>query len=85
MRFLLISDFTIDSLAGLLQGDGGGPAASVEVANIDQVVPSLLTLAQGPKNDQADAVLVWTRPEAAVNRFARLLDTPEGGDQQRWI
>jgi FkbH-like protein len=80
MRFLLISDFTIDSLAGLLQGDGGGPAASVEVANIDQVVPSLLTLAQGPKNDQADAVLVWTRPEAAVNRFARLLDTPEGGD-----
>jgi FkbH-like protein len=79
MRFVLISDFTIDSLAVLLQGDDSGIAA-VEVADIGQVVPSLLALAQAPKNDQADAVIVWTRPEDAVPGFAGFSGAPTNGN-----
>lgn len=79
MRFLLISDFTIDSLAGFLQSDGSGTAA-VEVADTGPVVPSLLALAQAPKNDQADVVIVWTQPEDAVPGFADFSGPPTNGN-----
>jgi len=75
MKFLLISDFTIDSLAGFLEGNGAG---TVEIAGVDQVVPSVLALAQDA-ND-ADAVLVWTRPDAAIKGFGDLLAGDGGGD-----
>ena len=77
MQFLLISDFTIDSLAGFFEGDGGNTA---EVAGIDQVTPTLLALADGGNDDRTEAVLVWTRPEAAINGFADVLDGNANSD-----
>ena len=77
MRFLLVSDFTIDSIAGLMQGDDRDTTTMmVEVAPLGHVLPSLLTLAQGPKCEHADAALIWTRPETAIPGFARVLDAP---------
>ena len=77
MRFLLVSDFTIDSIAGLMQSDGRDTTTTmVEVAPLGHVLPSLLTLAQGRKCEHADAVLIWTRPETAIPGFARVLDAP---------
>ena len=77
MRVLLVSDFTIDSIAGLMQSDGRDTTTTmVEVAPLGHVLQSLLTLAQGPKCEHADAVLIWTRPETTIPGFAQVLDAP---------
>lgn len=68
LRGVLIADFTIDEMANQLGHDGDPPALAAEVAPLGQVTQSLL---QGPV---ADFAVVWTRPEAALQGFRRLLD-----------
>jgi FkbH-like protein len=67
---LLVADFTIDELALRLESDAAAPRLSAIVAPFDQVMPTLMS-AKDPKHDY---VVVWTRPEAALPSFARLLD-----------
>lgn len=69
-RGLLIADFTVDDLARHLAGTGDGPPVQAAVAPYGQVAQALL---RGPSPDEADFALVWTRPEAAVPAFARVL------------
>ncbi len=69
-RGLLIADFTVDDLARHLAGSADGPPVQAAVAPFGQVAQALL---QGPTPDTSDFAVVWTRPEAAVPAFARLL------------
>ncbi len=69
-RGYLVSDFTVDELAGLLASPLDGPALHGEVAPFGQVVQSLLG---GPPADAKDFLVVWTRPESAVPSFQQVL------------
>jgi FkbH-like protein len=69
-RGLLVSDFTIDELARLIEADVAAPVLDAVVAPFGQVVPVLMS----PKNPAHDYAVVWTRPEAVLPSFARLLE-----------
>jgi FkbH-like protein len=77
VRSLLISDFTIDGLVPFLAAESESPSFKCEVAPFDQVMQLLL-------DEQADAwrlkpeiAVVWTRPQAAIKSFARLLNVEQ--------
>jgi FkbH-like protein len=70
---LLISDFTIDELARCLEVDPSLPVLAASPAPFGQVVPTLLA----PKQAEHDYAVVWTRPEAVLPSFARLLEFEE--------
>jgi FkbH-like protein len=70
-RGLLVADFTIDELASVLRKDPGRPSVDAHVAPFNQVTQSLLA---SPSDDEADFLLVWTRPESAAPSFGRLAD-----------
>ena len=62
-RGMLVSDFTVQELAGQLRRDDGlGPDVEAEVAPFDQVVQTLHELRDGA-HAGLDFALVWTRPE----------------------
>jgi FkbH-like protein len=69
-RGLLISDFTIDELARCLEADLASPGVAAANAPYGQVVPTLMS-AKSPEHDFA---VVWTRPEAVLPSFARLIE-----------
>jgi FkbH-like protein len=71
-RGTIISDFTIAELATQLPLTGDGPAAEAEVAPFGQVVQALV---QGPIAGHADFAVVWTRPEAVVPSFAKVVSS----------
>ena len=71
--FLLLSDFTIDNLAALLESGPGQPALACRIAPYGQT-------AQVLADDKADCwkgapsyALVWTRPQAVSPAFTSLL------------
>jgi FkbH-like protein len=72
-RGLLVSDFTIDELARCLELDPGGPALAAEMAPYGQVVPTMMSA----RNAEHDYAVVWTRPEAVLPSFGRLLEFEE--------
>ena len=64
-RGLLVSDFTVQELAGQLRRDDGlGPDVEAEVAPFDQVVQTLHELRDGA-HAGLDFALVWTRGESS--------------------
>jgi FkbH-like protein len=65
---VLISDFTIDELAKLVEAVPGPLGLEAQVAPFGQVVQVLM---QGPEA-QADFAVVWTRPESVIPSFARV-------------
>jgi FkbH-like protein len=69
-RGTLISDFTIDELGGQLHRLVDGPGVDAAIAPFGQVVQALM---QGPTGDGSDFAVVWTRPEAAVPGFAKVM------------
>jgi FkbH-like protein len=68
-RGLLIADFTIDPLARALERPTAAVRLHAEIAPYDTVVPTLLA----PPSADADFAVVWSRPEAILPSFARLL------------
>lgn len=69
---VLVADFTINELAGLLAApEYDGLAIEAEVAPFDQVVPSLMALKGKPQ--KTDVVVVWTRPDRTCPSFRDLL------------
>jgi HAD superfamily phosphatase (TIGR01681 family) len=72
MSVHLISDFTVGSFAALLEQDITVPHLAVTVAPYNQVEPALLALAEGT-SPAGEVVFVWTRPEAVIGSFAKLL------------
>jgi FkbH-like protein len=76
-RGLLVSDFTIDELSRALEKDFADPPLAAEVAPFGQVVPTLMA----PPQAGTDFTVVWTRPEAVVPSFARLLEYEAVSDE----
>jgi FkbH-like protein len=72
-KVLLIADSTLNNFAGYLGNDSGSPRMDVSIAPFGQVLQVLL-------NDQLDCwkispdlAVVWTRPEAVIDGFNRVL------------
>lgn len=70
---LLVSDFTIDELARCLELDPGVPILAGAIAPYGQVVPTMMS----PRNAEHDYAVVWTRPQAVLPSFGRLLEFEE--------
>ncbi len=71
---LLISDFTIDVFSGYLQNEAGSPEVMTTAAPFGQVIPVLVDKTMECWKSKHDCAVVWTRPEAVVKTFGRLLD-----------
>jgi FkbH-like protein len=69
-RGLLVSDFTVDELARFLEAGVAGAPVAATIAPYGQVVPTLMS----PRNPEHDYAVVWTRPEAVLPSFARVLE-----------
>ena len=69
-NLLILSDFNADILCGLLNNDGQNPSINAVASGYGQAIPLLLK-----KDDsiweKAQMALVWTRPEAVSETFAR--------------
>jgi len=79
LKGILISDSTLDSLAGYLQNDDEPPAMSCAVAPYDQVMSVLLDDKHDCWKENYDFAVVWTLPHLAAPGFGRLLDNSQAG------
>jgi FkbH-like protein len=70
---LLVADFTIAGLTHFLKA-GEPPSLQASVAPFDQVVPILVNPTAECWQSRPEFALVWTRPQAAIRSFARVLD-----------
>lgn len=73
-KALLISDFNIDVLKGYLVNDQNQPAVEATVASYAPVVPTLLDKNQEIWEETYDFAVVWTRPQAVIDEFGKLLN-----------
>jgi FkbH-like protein len=69
-RLVLISDFNLGTLAGLLANDEAEPRVDVVQAPYGDVVSALVDPAHPAFAAGCDAAIVWTRPEAVATTFA---------------
>jgi FkbH-like protein len=67
---LLVSDFNTSNFSGYLRNDREWPKIEPISAPYGQVHQALLNF----DYDSVDVVIVWTRPEAVIPSFSRLLD-----------
>jgi FkbH-like protein len=72
-EILLIADFTITGFTHFLN-TGEAPSLHARVAPFDQVVPTLVNATSECWNPRPQFAVVWTRPQAAIKAFARILD-----------
>jgi FkbH-like protein len=73
-KCLLISDFNVSTLAGILRNDGEAPAVEPIVAPFGQVIPTLLQKDPEYWGCQPDFAVIWTRPESVINSFGLALN-----------
>jgi FkbH-like protein len=73
VRCLLIADSTIDGLAPFLAAEADAPPIQTQVAPFGQVTPVLLDGDLACWRFEPEVAVVWTRPQAAIPSFARLL------------
>jgi FkbH-like protein len=73
VRCLLIADFTVGGLSPFLAAEAEPPSLRCRVAPFDQVARALLDGDLECWRDEPEVAVVWTRPQAAVKSFARLL------------
>jgi FkbH-like protein len=74
MRGLLISDFNIENLSSYLKKEPNAPAVDSVVTCYGEVFQTLLDDSAPCWNEKPDFVVVWTRPEAVLEEFRKLLD-----------
>ncbi len=70
LRGNLISDFSLDELAHELAATDAPPAVDATIIAWTQFPQSLMLV---PRSDARDFCVVWTRPEAAIPTFAKML------------
>jgi len=73
MKGLLISDFNVENLRSYLNNDSGEPQVSCALAPYAQVAQILLDANLPIWEPNLDFLVVWTRPEAVIESFARVL------------
>jgi len=74
LKGLVVSDFNAENLAAYLKNDGNQPALDCEVAPFGQVAQTLLDGSLPFWQSPLDFLIVWSRPEAVLESFARALD-----------
>lgn len=74
LHTLLIADHTIDQLGAILKSDADAPSMKTTVAHFDQVQQILMNPALSCWKEGANAAVVWTRPERAIDSFRRLMN-----------
>jgi FkbH-like protein len=72
-RVVLISDFNVGNLRGLLENDDAPPPLRVTAAPFGDVAPALVDPAHPALADGVDAAVVWTRPHGVAPSFGDLL------------
>jgi len=68
----VVSDFTIGAFAGYLSNDAGEPKVEASAAAYGDVRATLLDVARA-RGARPDIAVVWTRPEAVISAYARLI------------
>jgi len=74
MRGLLISDFNIENLSSYLRKEPNAPAIDSVITSYGEVFQTLLDDTAACWSERPDFVVVWTRPEAVLEAFGKLLD-----------
>jgi FkbH-like protein len=70
---LIIADFTVGSLAGLLENSASQPDCKVAVAPFDQVAQVILQADDEVWAAKPQVTVVWTRPERISPAYAKVL------------
>ncbi len=70
---LCISDFNVENFAALLRSRGSEDGFQIEVAPFGQVTQLLSDDQSSYWTRQWDFIVVWTRPEATLRSFQKLL------------
>ena len=65
-KSILISDFTINNLAGYLDNDMGFPEVKTVISPYGQVAQVLIDSNLECWQNPLDLAVVWTRPEAVI-------------------
>ena len=73
-KCLLISDFTINNLAGILDNDKDFPEVESVLAPFNQVIQVLTDKNLACWESNPDFVVVWTQPESTIESFNRLIN-----------
>ena len=74
MRGLLISDFNIQNLSSYLKKEPNTPVIDSVTTCYGEVFQTLLDDTAPCWSERPDFVVVWTRPEAVLEEFRKLLD-----------
>lgn len=74
LKGLVVSDFNAENLAAYLKNDASEPALDCEVAPFGQIAQTLLDGSLPFWQTPLDFLIVWSRPEAVLESFARALD-----------
>ncbi len=70
---VLVSDFNVGNLRSYLQSDHEQPSVRVVMPDYGQVMQTLLDAGHPCWQDQAGVAVIWTRPEAVIESFGRVL------------
>jgi FkbH-like protein len=73
LRCLLIADFNAANLAGLLENDGEPPRVEPLEPASGPVVAPLADANHDAWREKPELVVIWTRPEATIASFQRLI------------
>jgi FkbH-like protein len=73
---LLVSDFNVANLSAYLTNNRDSPPVKCVVASYGQVAQTLLDVNQPCWEMEPDFLLVWSRPEAVIESFQKLLAGP---------
>src|SRR5215510_14938811 len=71
---LLISDFTLDVLAGYLSNDAEAPKIHARSAPFGQIFQVLADKNQSCWQRDLDFAVIWTRPESVVESFKSVIN-----------
>jgi len=74
MKALLISDFSINNLAGYLRNDLLEQKIEISIAPFNQVYQVLIDSNLECWNDQSELAIVWTQPERILSSFQSFLN-----------
>ncbi len=72
-KAILIADSTLNTFAGYLSNDLSSPRIDVTIAPFGQVLQVLLHDSLGCWQGAPDLAIVWTRPEAVIDSFNKIL------------
>lgn len=73
LRCLLLSDFNVGNLRGLLSNDPAPPLVEASNGPFGQVAEILVGPRHGVSEGAPDVIFIWTQPQAVIESFARLL------------